>query len=106
MSSSRPNPSSSDSDADEGLSPSPSKSRAAHPVKRTHTHQQPSTNTHATLLTPQERKEAREASLRAELASVRQVNEAIEGAIDSLAKAKDSMKVTYLPTPKFFLLSS
>lgn len=38
-------------------------------------------------------KEAHEAKLRQELASVRKVNEAIEGVLGSLEKAKDNMKV-------------
>ena len=42
--------------------------------------------------TYQEQQE-REQSLRRELESVRQVNEAIEGVIQSLNKAKDNMKV-------------
>lgn len=42
--------------------------------------------------TYQEQQE-REQSLRRELESVRQVNEAIEGIIQSLNKAKDNMKV-------------
>ena len=41
----------------------------------------------------QERQTAHEEALRRELQSVRKVNEAIEGAIESLAKAKNSMKV-------------
>jgi hypothetical protein len=40
-----------------------------------------------------EKHDAREEALRRELQSVRKVNEAIEGAIESLAKARNSMKV-------------
>ncbi|KAL9618281.1 MAG: hypothetical protein Q9160_006992 [Pyrenula sp. 1 TL-2023] len=40
-----------------------------------------------------EKEAAREASLRAELASVRKVNEAIEGMVESLNKAQSNMKV-------------
>ncbi len=39
----------------------------------------------------------REESLKQELHSVRQVNEAIEGVIQSLGKAKDNMKVCEKP---------
>lgn len=39
--------------------------------------------------------EERDGSLRQELDHVRQVNEAIEGVIQSLRKAKDNMKVVY-----------
>lgn len=40
-----------------------------------------------------EQQEAREQELRRELESVRRVNEAIEGVIESLGKAKDNIKV-------------
>lgn len=40
-----------------------------------------------------EKEAAREASLRAELASVRKVNEAIEGMVESLNKAQSNMMV-------------
>lgn len=43
-----------------------------------------------------ERVAARETSLRAELASVRKVNEAIEGMVESLNKAQTNMKVSIL----------
>lgn len=43
--------------------------------------------------------EARDGSLRQELDHVRQVNEAIEGVIQSLRKAKDNMKVVYATIP-------
>ncbi|KAF7511618.1 hypothetical protein GJ744_003781 [Endocarpon pusillum] len=42
--------------------------------------------------TPHEKQDAREERLRRELQTVRKVNEAIEGAIESLAKARNSMK--------------
>ena len=44
-----------------------------------------------------EQQQAREEELRRELESVRNVNDAIEGVIESLGKAKDNMKVG-LPT--------
>jgi hypothetical protein len=40
-----------------------------------------------------EQQEAREQELRREVESVRRVNEAIEGVIESLGKAKDNIKV-------------
>lgn len=58
---------------------------------------QPNTN----KPTYQEQQE-REASLRQELQSVRQVNEAIEGVIHSLGKARDNMKVRFHVNTKHF----
>lgn len=44
--------------------------------------------------TPAEANTAREESLRQELASVKKVNQAIEGVLESLTKAKTNMKVS------------
>lgn len=49
--------------------------------------------------------EAREAALRKELESVRNVNKVIEGVVDSLQKAKNNMDVgTRVPLPQSMLL--
>lgn len=74
-----------DEDIDESLWDSPAKPAAEGP---------PVNGKQSTTGKPtyQEQQE-REANLRQELESVRQVNETIEGVIQSLAKAKDNMKV-------------
>jgi DASH complex subunit Duo1 len=73
-----------DSDIDEDLWGSPSKAKPHTPHTNTQSRQKE---------TSYEKQNAREEALRRELESVRRVNEAIEGAIESLAKAKNSMKV-------------
>lgn len=42
--------------------------------------------------------EAREAALRGELESIRNVNKVIEGVVESLQKAKDNMEVCRMPS--------
>ncbi|KIX02984.1 uncharacterized protein Z518_06534 [Rhinocladiella mackenziei CBS 650.93] len=80
-----PNDSSRNDEAvDESLWDSPAKP-AAEPSKASGKHPNPSRPTY-------QEQEAREDTLRQELQSVRQVNEAIEGVIQSLEKAKDNMK--------------
>ena len=77
-----------DQDIDESLWDSPAKPTHDQTQSPKATSKQPTT----TRPTYQEQ-QAREESLRQELESVRRVNEAIEGVIQSLAKAKDNMKV-------------
>ncbi len=77
----RSKPSRSD-DSDESLWDSPSKPEGA------------GKQSNAAKPTYQEQQE-RDEGLRQELQSVRQVNEAIEGVIQSLRKAKDNMKVVH-----------
>lgn len=47
--------------------------------------------------------DAREASLRRELAGIRNINEVIEGVVDSLAQAKGNMDVCFIRTYLAFL---
>ena len=76
--------SSDDSDVDEDLWGSPSKPKL----------QPPPANTQSRKLEGSHGKQdAHEEALRKELQSMRKVNDAIEDAIESLAKAKDSIKV-------------
>ena len=85
-----------DDDIDESLWDSP--------AKPTHDQWQSPKGTakHPTTAKPTyQEQQAREDSLRQELESVRRVNETIEGVIQSLAKAKDNMKVNAL----FLILS-
>ena len=80
-----------DQDIDESLWDSPPKPAYDHKQPPKAPARQPTT----TRPTYQEQA-AREESLRQELESVRRVNETIEGVIQSLAKAKDNMKVNAL----------
>jgi DASH complex subunit Duo1 len=69
------------------------------PTKTARRQQPPQKNTLSrTRDASRENKDAREEALRKELESVRKINEAIEGAIESLAKARNSMKVGVLNT--------
>ena len=47
--------------------------------------------------------QAREASLKKELESVRSINEVIEGVVSSLESAKGNMDVNHLPSPILLL---
>jgi hypothetical protein len=79
-----------ESDIDEDLWASPSKPKSQPPPSNTQSRNRE---------TSHGKQDTREEALQKELESVRIVNEAIEGAIESLAKAKNSMKVC--PTAQF-----
>jgi DASH complex subunit Duo1 len=72
-------------DIDEDLWTSPSKSKPPPPQKNPQLHSRKMSH---------DEQNAQDEALRRELHSVRKVNEAIEGAIESLAKARNSMKVS------------
>ena len=90
-----------DEDVDESLWSSPAK--PAHDQAQTPraTGRQPNT-----ARSTYQEQQAREENLKQELQSVRQVNEAIEGVIQSLGKARDNMKVCNDTLKHFYVAST
>lgn len=77
-------------DIDDDLWGSPSKSKRVLQASQKNAQPRNTDTTH-------EKQDVREEGLRRELQTVRKVNEAIEGAIENLAKARNSMKVRHQP---------
>ncbi len=75
-------------DIDDDLWGSPSKSKRVPPASQKNGQPHKTEASH-------EKQHVREEELRQELHTVRKVNEAIEGAIENLAKARNSMKVRH-----------